>query len=73
MPVLATQSVEPTTNDLNEEQTSVQLKDVKDGKNNLSKKQIYFYLFKYIQIHRLMKNQEMKVKKKQMKLNNLIH
>ena len=31
MPVLATPSVELTSNDLNEEQTSVQLKDVKDG------------------------------------------
>jgi len=30
MPVLATQSVEPTLNDVNEDQTSVQLKDVKD-------------------------------------------
>ena len=33
MPVLATQSVEATSNDLSEEQTSVQLKDVKDGKS----------------------------------------
>jgi hypothetical protein len=32
MPVLATQSVESTSKDLDEEQTSVQLKDVKDGK-----------------------------------------
>jgi len=32
MPILATQSVESTLNDVNEEQTSVQLKDVKDGK-----------------------------------------
>jgi hypothetical protein len=37
MPVLATQSVEATTNDLNEEQTSVQLKDVKDGKLDFEK------------------------------------
>jgi hypothetical protein len=39
MPVLATQSVESTLNDVNEEQTSVQLKEVKDGKKNI------FYFF----------------------------
>ena len=32
MPVLATESVETTTQQQKEEQTSVQLKDVKDGK-----------------------------------------
>jgi hypothetical protein len=40
MPVLATQSVELTSNDLNEQETSVQIKDVKDGKYK------YFYLKK---------------------------
>lgn len=35
MPVLATQSVESSSNDLKEEQTSVQLKDVKDGKKRI--------------------------------------
>ena len=32
MPVLATPSVQTTTDDVHEEQTSVELKDVKDGK-----------------------------------------
>lgn len=32
MPVLATEAVASAATDLNEEQTSVQLKDVKDGK-----------------------------------------
>lgn len=32
MPVLAT-TAEPTSDDLQQEQTSVELKDVKDGKN----------------------------------------
>jgi hypothetical protein len=32
MPVLASESVETTSNDLHEEQTGVQIKDVKDGK-----------------------------------------
>ncbi len=32
MPVLASESVETTSNDLHEEQTTVQIKDVKDGK-----------------------------------------
>jgi hypothetical protein len=31
MPILASESVETTSNDLHEEQTSVQIKDVKDG------------------------------------------
>lgn len=31
MPVLATESVETKSNDLNEQQTTVQIKDVKDG------------------------------------------
>jgi hypothetical protein len=35
MPVLATQSAESTSNDVKEEQTSVQLKDVKDGKKKI--------------------------------------
>jgi nascent polypeptide-associated complex subunit alpha len=36
MPVLATQSVESTLNDVNEEQTSVQLKEVKDDSSSSS-------------------------------------
>jgi len=36
MPVLATPSVESTSNDLHEEQTSVQLKDVKDDSDSSS-------------------------------------
>jgi len=36
MPVLATQSVESTLNDVNEDQTSVQLKDVKDDSSSSS-------------------------------------
>jgi len=31
MPILASESIETTSNDLHEEQTSVQIKDVKDG------------------------------------------